>query len=247
VERNGRGDATRSRSTGNESISTTRQPLADTPELQALLERFAPALTGLGTALDPGQTDRLVRLADLIARWGSRINLSGHRTAAEIFERLILDALTVGALIEDVVGRWPDRVVDLGSGAGIPGLPLAIAHPGSQFELVEARERRHHFQRAACRELGIANAAPRLGRIEQLEPSVVSVVIAQAVGPIGDVAALAERWIAPGGWLFVPSGVSAPRFDPGQGWIQHGTRPYAAPGASAERTVWFGQRDATGR
>ena len=246
MERNGRGDATRSRSTGNESISTTRQLLADSPELQALLDRFAPALTGLRTALDPGQAARLVRLADLLSRWGSRINLSGHRTPAEIFERLILDALTVGELVGDVAGCWPDRVVDLGSGAGIPGLPLAIAHPGSQFELVESRERRHHFQRAACRELGISNAEPRLGRIEQLEPSVVSVVVAQAVGPIEEVATLAECWLAPGGWLFVPSGTSPPRFDPGEGWIQHGTRPYAAPGASVERTVWFGQRDATG-
>lgn len=238
MERNDRRDPGRLRSTGNEFISTTRQPPSDAPSLRSLLDQVAPALTGL----DSEQAYRLVRLAELIAQWGSRINLSGHRTTGEIFERLILDALKVGEVIGSVIGTWPDRVVDLGSGAGIPGLPLAIVHPESQFELVEARARRHHFQRAACRELAVSNVDPRLGRIEEIEPSVVRVVIAQAVGPIEDVTALAARWIAPGGWLFIPSGVMASRFRPGPGWVRHEICPYPAPGSGVERAVWFGQR-----
>lgn len=196
----------------------------------------------LDLELNDHQAGRLVALAGLLARWGDRINLSGHRGEFEILERLIVDALALGSAIRQLMGRWPDRIVDLGSGAGIPGLPLAITHPETTIELVEARERRHHFQRAACRELEIRNAVPRLGRIETLEPSLVPLVVAQAVGPIEGVALLAERWLLGGGWLVVPSGATPPNFEPGSGWIQHGTRPYLVPGTGAHRSIWFGQR-----
>jgi len=213
--------------------------LPDPERLQAII-RSGPIDLELG--LNDNQAARLVALAGLLARWGDRINLSGHRSEAEILERLIVDALALGSAIRQLMGRWPDRIVDLGSGAGIPGLPLAIAHPETMIELVEARERRHHFQRAACRELEIRNAVPRLGRIETLEPSLVPLVVAQAVGPIEAVALLAERWLLAGGWLIIPSGAEPPHFEPGSGWIQHGTRPYSVPGSGIRRSIWFGQR-----
>lgn len=220
----------------------THHPSPDMPELQQLQELLGVRLAGLDLRLDDRQIEQLVALAALISRWGTRINLSGHRGVGEILERLIVDALALGSAIQDLIGSMPARMVDLGSGAGIPGLPLAIAHPGTSVELVEARERRHHFQRAACRELAILNAVPRLGRIEQLEPSVAPLVVAQAVAPIREVTALAARWLAAGGWLVVPAGPQPPHLDPGPGWAEYGSRPYAIPGSGIARSIWFGRR-----
>jgi 16S rRNA (guanine527-N7)-methyltransferase len=220
------------------TLHSSQAPL----EIQQFQVLLRTRLIALDLGLDDRQVARLVELAALLARWGKRINLSGHRSVGEILDRLIVDALGLGVVVQDLVGAWPSRMVDLGSGAGIPGLPLAIVHPETTVELVEARARRHHFQRAACREISILNAVPRLGRIEQLAPSRAPLVVAQAVGPIRDVTSLAVPWLAAGGWLVVPSGSLPPHFDPGPGWIDHGSRPYSSPGSIVARSIWFGQR-----
>ena len=85
-------------------------------------------------------------------------------------------------------------MVDLGSGAGFPGLPIALLHPERTVTLVESRERRHHFQRAAVRELGIANAVLRLGRAEVLFPEPSSLVMAQAMASPQQVVAWMLPW-----------------------------------------------------
>jgi len=196
----------------------------------------------LEIALDPGRVDALVALAHLVAEWGTRINLTGHRDTAEIADRLIVDALALHAQVVAALGVRSARVVDLGSGAGFPGLPIAIADPDCQVELVEARERRHFFQRAVCRRLGVANAHPRLGRIEVLDPTPAPLVFAQAVGPIEAVVGLAARWVEADGWLIVPSGPTLPDLDPGSGWVQHGAVPYRAPGNDRALSFWFARR-----
>jgi 16S rRNA (guanine527-N7)-methyltransferase len=107
---------------------------------------------------------------------------------------------------------------------------------------VDSRERRHYFQRAACRQLGIANAHPRLGRIEVLAPEPADLVIAQALGPIAKVIQLVRPWVAAGGWLVVPSGPTPPRVRPGAGWGLDGARPYRVPGGGAPRSFWFARK-----
>lgn len=185
---------------------------------------------------------RLAGLAHLVSSWGSRLNLSGHREPADIFDALIVDALALLDAATLLTGASPGRVADLGSGAGFPGLPLAITRPEMKVELVESRRRRHHFQRAACRDLAITNARPRLGRIEDLEPSPADLVIAQAVGPMPVVAALAKPWVRPGGWLLIPSGAEPAQLDPGSDWSAHGAQRYRDAAVSRPRTVWYARR-----
>lgn len=177
-----------------------------------------------------------------MASWGSRLNLSGHREATDIYDALVADALVLLANALDLMDRRPRRVVDLGSGAGFPGLPIAIAIPEAVVELVEARRRRHHFQRAACRQLSIENARPRLGRIEDLDPTRADLVVAQAVGPIADVITLATPWVEEGGWLVVPTGATPPDCDPGPGWVGRGLRRYRDNAVSGPRSFWYAQR-----
>jgi len=211
----------------------------------ALLEGLDEAVRGLRLRLETSQLEALVDLALLVADWGARMNLSGHREPGEILDRLVVDALALRVGIGDLVGDWPRRMVDLGSGAGFPGLPLAIAEPGTTVELVEARERRHHFQRAACRKLRVANAIPRLGRIEALPPTPADLVVAQAVGPLERVVAIAEPWVAVGGWLVVPTGDEPPHHVPASDdWGPPELRRYGAPGHGGRHCIWAARREA---
>lgn len=229
------------RSTGNEPISTTRQ--LDPGALRvSLLGGLEAALAELGLEADDRQRDRLVDLAELVAQWGARMNLTGHRDPGSVMDGLVLDALALRAALDELLDSPPRRLADLGSGAGFPGLPFAILDPDLHVDLIDSRERRHYFQRAACRQLGIANAHPRLGRIEVLEPEPADLVIAQALGPIAEVIALARPWVAAGGWLVVPSGPKPPRPCLGAEWQLDGARPYRTPGGGAPRSFWFARK-----
>ena len=140
--------------------------------LESLLER---GLEELGAATD--RTAPLADFARLVSRWGERMNLTGHSGPDAIARRLVLDAVALGCALEE-----PTSLADLGSGAGFPGIPLAILWPRARITLIESRERRHHFQRTAIRALGLRNVESRHGRAEVIEASTHAIAIAQAMG-----------------------------------------------------------------
>jgi 16S rRNA (guanine527-N7)-methyltransferase len=151
----------------------------------------------------------------------------------------VLDSLGLASLIPDV-----PSVVDLGSGAGFPGLPIALTRPACRVTLVESRVKRHHFQRAAIRELAIANADARLGRAEALEPTLHHVAVARAVGSLEELVPWLMRWLEPGGLALVPIRRGSEPPCP-QGASTLGVRSYRVPGDGAERWVWVGSKNAT--
>lgn len=131
--------------------------------------------------------------------------------------------------------------MDLGSGAGFPGLPLAILWPERRVTLVESRTKRHHFQQHVVRSLGLENADPRLGRMEQLEPRPHDLVLAQAVGPVEEVLRLAVEWVAPGGQVAVP-GLRASPGAASRGYSSAGLAHYRMPCSRREIPVWLATR-----
>jgi 16S rRNA (guanine527-N7)-methyltransferase len=201
-----------------------------TTELGAELAR---GLGVLGLPDDAVAVGRWLKLAVLLDRWSQRLNLTGHRGAREIAKRLLLEAAALSQVLPEA-----STIADLGSGAGVPGLPLAICRPDYVVRLVESRARRHHFQRAAVRELGLANALPLLGRAEELEVVPSDGVIAQAMATPELALAWMLRWALPGGWVAlatVPARADRlqhPDLDSGQ------ALRYAAPGGP-ERAVWL--------
>jgi 16S rRNA (guanine527-N7)-methyltransferase len=195
-------------------------------------------LTELGLAPDPPAVLSLLRLAELVESWNQQINLSGHRTREEILVRLVLDALALGQCLPEPL----ISVVDLGSGAGFPGLPLAITHPATRFLLIESRERRHHFQRTVLRDLRLSNARAVRGRIEALEPEPAQVVVAQAVAPPSEVLASMLPWIVPGGVGVIPGGEAAPEPAVHASIEPIGVRRYRTPCGGPHRTLWIGRR-----
>jgi 16S rRNA (guanine527-N7)-methyltransferase len=136
-----------------------------------------------------------------------------------------------------------ESLVDLGSGAGFPGLPIAILRPECHVRLVDSRRRRHHFQREATRALGLDNVDLVLGRAEEVQARAHSAVIAQAMGPPGEVLAIMLRWAEPGGMLVIPSSHPAPEVPELEGVVPDRVVSYQVPGREDPRTLWIAHRD----
>jgi len=204
------------------------------------MELLQAGLSELSWRVPTEVPELLADLALLLGRWATRINLTGHRTVPGIVRRLILDAAAQLQALQLETGPLAS-VADLGSGAGFPGLPMAILSPSSQVLLVEARRRRHHFQRAAIRELGISNVRAVLGRIEAVDRVPSQLVLAQAVARPSEVLPLLALWALPGGWVVIPGGSEAP--DPGQLPELADARVvrYHVPLGGPQRTLWIGR------
>jgi len=206
--------------------------------VSAARELLRAGLAELG--IDPAKLPALEELAALLAQWADRLNLTAHRTPEAIAGRLILDALALGEVLPEAP---PASIADLGSGAGFPGLPLAIRWPESRVTLIEARERRHHFQRTAIRMLGTPNARPLLGRAELLEPSPHAIVVAQAAAQPEVALAWMARWAGPGSWLVLPRSEDPEPFAAPTGVFHVETRYYRVPCSGVRRQVWIGRAE----
>ncbi|MDG2332821.1 MAG: 16S rRNA (guanine(527)-N(7))-methyltransferase RsmG [Myxococcota bacterium] len=197
----------------------------------------------MNLTLHEAQAARLLELAEMVVGWGRSTNLTGHRTVFAAMRHLIVDALALMVAIDSQTEAGRDGVlVDLGSGAGFPGAPIAIARPQLSVVLVDSRERRNHFQRAVRRQLEVSNLESRLGRIEELQPTRAGLVIAQAVAPPEKVLAWGMAWLEPEGFLVIPGGPEAPSPGPHPLIAESGEHAYAAPGNPLGRTLWWGRR-----
>ena len=151
--------------------------------------------------------------------------------------RLILDA---AALLE-VLPEF-GSLVDLGSGSGFPGLPIAVLEPSRSVLLVDSRLRRHHFQRTAVRELDLDNVSLLRGRIEALEAQPGDMVIAQALARPEQALEWMIPWARPGGWLAVPGGAEPPQIRATTTDVDATTRHYRVPIGGPQRSLWLGRR-----
>jgi 16S rRNA (guanine527-N7)-methyltransferase len=145
------------------------------------------------------------RYAELLAGPGVERGLIGPRETERLWDRHLMNCAVVAELIPD-----PCSVIDLGSGAGLPGVVLAMLLPGSRFVLLEPMARRAAFLDECVRALGLGNAEVLRGRAEEMAGQLVAdVVTARAVAPLYRLAPLALGLVRPGGLVLAIKGAGA--------------------------------------
>jgi 16S rRNA (guanine527-N7)-methyltransferase len=158
-------------------------------------------VAALRQELPPGGNQKLARLVTLLERWNTRINLTSIRDSETIVSAHILDSLAARPCL---VGT---RVVDVGTGAGFPGLPLAIAEPDLDFELLDGSGRKIAFVQHAIGELALRNAVAIKVRAEHYAPGTrFDTVVTRAFAAIPEMIELAGHLVSEDGVLLALKG-----------------------------------------
>jgi 16S rRNA (guanine527-N7)-methyltransferase len=167
-----------------------------------------------------------------VHRWNATYNLSAIRDPAEMVTRHLLDSIAVVPYVRGAT------LADLGTGAGLPGIPLALVAPERAVTLVDSNGKKTRFLRAAVRELGLANVRVVEGRVEAATGR-FDCVTARAFASLADMLGWGGHLLAPGGrWLALKG-----RFPQDElaslppGFAVQAVEPLAVPGLDAERHV----------
>lgn len=173
---------------------------------------FIAAAAELGIAFEPGEIEKLGRFLALLLHANTRMNLTAIKEPAEAWRRHILDSLTLMAPLAELPPGA--TVIDIGTGGGVPGVPLAIVRPDLRFTLLDATAKKTAFVRAALDVLGVDHANVVTARAEQAarDPQhrdAYDAAIARAVGPMATIAELATPFVKPGGVAVLVKGEKA--------------------------------------
>jgi len=186
----------------------------------------------LGIELSEEQATRLIAHLDLLDDWNQRINLTAIRERHAQITKHVLDSLTVRPWLK---GR---RIADIGSGAGFPGIPLAIVEPDRHFVLIESVGKKCRFLEQVRDALALANLEVVQARAESYHPAArFDTVIARAVGPLADLVRFAGSLLAPGARLLAMKG-RYPEEELGKrlnGWKVVATHVLHVPGLGEQR------------
>lgn len=151
--------------------------LAVTPAQQT--DALIHAAAVLGVALTEHDALRLLQLLEELARWNRRFNLTAIRHGPDMVTHHLLDSLAVSRYLQ------ADTVVDVGTGAGFPGLPLALVNPERRFTLIDSNGKKIRFVSHALRTLGLVNVEVLQARVEALRPDrPFDTVVARAFAPL---------------------------------------------------------------
>jgi 16S rRNA (guanine527-N7)-methyltransferase len=161
----------------------------------SLRRRLVAGLSALSLALDEAAIERLLDYVALLERWNAAYNLTAVRDPAEMVTRHLLDSLAIAPHVSGAT------LADLGSGAGLPGIPLAVAAPAREILLVDSNGKKARFLREAVRRLALASVRVAESRVENVEGS-FDCITARAFASLGDMLRWGGHLLAPGGrWL----------------------------------------------
>jgi len=167
---------------------------------RAALER---GLGELALVLPGDALGKLLAYLELLAKWNKTYNLTAIRDPLQAVSVHLLDSL---AVLRELAGR-DGALADVGSGGGLPGIPLAIAEPARRVTLNDANEKKGAFLRQAVIELGLSNADVHVGRVEQWHPAQqFAVVITRGFASLVDFISACRHLVAPGGALAAMKG-----------------------------------------
>lgn len=210
-----------------------------------LSTKLVEGLSALGLDLSVSARQDLLAYVELIERWNRTYNLTAIREPGDMVVHHLLDSLAVLTLREKFGSTSPTShgpvftVADVGSGAGLPGIPWAIAEPAWQVTSIEAVAKKAAFQRQVKIELGLSNIEILSQRVERVIGRSFDLIVSRAFASLEDFVRLAGHLINEGGGLCAMKGVR-----PDQeiehlpnGWWVDGTYELHVPGLNAQRHV----------
>ncbi|MCC7096269.1 MAG: 16S rRNA (guanine(527)-N(7))-methyltransferase RsmG [Thermomonas sp.] len=194
------------------------------PELEAGLRRFG---------LDPALATPLLDYLALLARWNAAYNLTAIRNPRQMLTKHLLDSLAMQPFVADL-----NTLADLGTGPGLPGIPLAIATPTLAVTLVESNGKKARFLREAVRKLALTNVTVAESRIEAFQPGTTfDAITARALATLPLILQLGGHLLGVDGHLLA---MKAADFEAElatlpAGWCVQAIHPLQVPGLDGQR------------
>lgn len=162
---------------------------------------LAQGIQALGISVSAGDQEKLLAYLELLAKWNKTYNLTAIREPLRMISHHLLDSLAV------VPHLRAGTLADVGAGAGLPGIPVAIVEPERRVTLNDASQKKAAFLRQALIEIGIPNADVHAGRVEAWQPQQkFDCVISRGFAELGRFIAACRHLVAPGGVLVAMKG-----------------------------------------
>ncbi|WP_455376221.1 16S rRNA (guanine(527)-N(7))-methyltransferase RsmG [Kaarinaea lacus] len=168
---------------------------------EQLRHRLHDGLQALGVSLTEQQQSTLINFIALLIKWNKVYNLTAVRDPLKILDRHIIDSLSVLPYLQGT------RLIDIGAGAGIPGIPLAVAQSEKQFVLLDSNRKKTRFMQQAKTELSLANVDVVHSRVENYQPDqLFDTVISRAFASLKKMAQWSSHLVNESGVLFAMKG-----------------------------------------
>lgn len=189
-------------------------------------------LKELGLELPEQTRNSLIAYVELLAKWSKAYNLTSVRDPVQMVSRHLLDSL---AVMPHLHGK---EVIDIGCGAGIPGIPLSLCFPDKHFTLLDSNGKKTRFCTQAVIELGLDNVTVVQERAEAFKPDhQYETIITRAFASLADMLAGSRHLLAPGGEFLAMKGIypeeELAAFPPGFTVVE--VLPLQVPGVEGER------------
>jgi 16S rRNA (guanine527-N7)-methyltransferase len=169
--------------------------------MDPLDKRLAAGMEAMAISASAAQRRRLLDFLHLLRKWNRVYNLTSIDNTAEMVPLHLLDSLAVLPYLKGA------RVLDVGTGAGLPGIPLALLSPDREFALLDSNAKKTRFVRQAAIELGLGNVRVEHARIEQYRPPEgFDTVLARAFASLAGIAGETSRLLNPGGVILAQKG-----------------------------------------
>jgi 16S rRNA (guanine527-N7)-methyltransferase len=164
-------------------------------------EMLVSGASDLGLKLDPSRTETLLTLVDELERGNAQFNLTAIRDRPGMLRKHVLDSMSLQPYLRG------ERLADVGTGAGFPGLVLAVTNPERRFTLIEATAKKARFVEQTAQRIGCDNVLVVNSRAESYRPfELFDTVVARALASLADFVAYAGHLCAPGGRLLAMKG-----------------------------------------
>lgn len=199
--------------------------------MDACRDTLLEGLANLNLALAGTQIDQLLTYIHLIEKWNKAYNLTAVRDIHEMVATHLLDSLAILPEVEGV------RIADIGTGAGLPGIPLAICRPDWQLTLVDSNSKKTRFVQQAVLELKLQNVEVVHARVENLHPAVgFDTVLCRAFASMPDIIRLCRHLLTASGQIVAMKG-QTPHEELLQLSQDYQVIPLRVPGIEAERCL----------